>query len=63
MVESHLTRVNGIQNGQVSLTSSSSGTTAVLTGTVASEGERRVAQQLLLLEPGINRVENLLEIR
>ena len=63
MVATHLNRVPGIQEGQVSFTSSPVGTTAVLTGTVASDRERRVAQQLLLLEPGINRVENLLEIR
>ena len=62
-VATHLNRVPGIQNSQVTFTSSPMGTTAVLTGTVASDRERRVAQQLLLLEPGINRVENLLEIR
>jgi osmotically-inducible protein OsmY len=39
------------------------GAVVVLTGTVASERERRVAKQLLLLEPGINRVDNRLEIR
>ena len=58
-----LDRVPGIQDGQVSFRSAPSGTTAVLTGTVASDRGRRVAQQLLLLEPGISRVDNLLELR
>ena len=61
--EMQLTRIRGIQDCQVSFATSPKGTTAVLTGTVASESERRVAQQLLLLEPGINRVENLLQVR
>jgi hypothetical protein len=61
--ELQLTRIRGIQDCQVSFATSPMGTTAVLTGTVASERERRVAQQLLLLEPGINRVENLLQVR
>jgi len=58
-----LNRIQGIQNSQVTFKDSPAGTTAVLTGTVVSERDRRVAQQLLLLEPGIDRVENLLEIR
>jgi len=62
-VEANLTRIRGIQNGQITFADSPTGTTAILTGTVATEGERRVAKQLLLLEPGINQVENLLEIR
>ena len=62
-VESSLNRIQGIQDGQVTFKDSPTGTTAVLTGTAASERERRVAQQLLLLEPGIHQVENLLEIR
>ena len=62
-VEPQLARIRGIQDYRLSFTSSPAGTTAVLKGTVASESERRVAQQLLLLEPGIHRVENLLEIR
>ena len=62
-IAAHLNRVPGIQDGQVTFTSSPMGTTAVLTGSVASDRERRVAQQLLLLEPGIDRVESLLEIR
>ena len=53
----------GIRDSQITFTSSPMGTTAVLTGTVATDGERRVAQQRLLLEPGINRVENRLEVR
>ena len=61
--ETQLTRIRGIRDGQVSFTDTPMGTTAVLTGTVASDTERRVAQQLLLLEPGINRVENLLQVR
>jgi len=62
-VETHLNRVTGIQDSQVALQSSPVGTTAVLTGTVDSDRGRRVAQQLLLMQPGISRVENLLEIR
>ena len=62
-VATHLNRMPGIQGSQVTFRSSPSGTTAVLTGTVASNRERRVAQQLLLLEPGVNKVENLLEVR
>ena len=62
-IETSLTRVQGMQGVQVSLADSAAGTTAVLTGSVSSERERRVAEQLLLLEPGVNRVENLLEVR
>ena len=62
-LESQLTRIQGIQDGHISFTSLPAGATAVLTGTVASNNERRVAQQLLLLQPGINRVDNRLEIR
>ena len=62
-VTTHLNRVNGIQDSQVAFRNSPQGTTAILTGTVASARERNVAQQLLLLEPGINRVENRLELR
>lgn len=62
-IETQLNRVQGIQDSQVTFKSSPSGTTAVLTGTVASERQRKVAQQFLLLEPGINRVDNLLDIR
>jgi len=61
--EVQLSRIRGIRDGQVLFSDTPMGTTAVLTGTVASERERRVAQQLLLLEPGINRVENLLQVR
>jgi len=38
------------------------GNIATLTGTVPSERERKVMKQLLLLEPGIDKVENKLEI-
>jgi len=62
-LETNLNRVYGIQDGQVAFNTSPAGTTVVLTGTVPSDRERRVAQQLLLLEPGVSRVENLLEIR
>jgi len=62
-VEPQLERIHGLQDGRVTFVQSLAGTTAILRGTVASERERRVAQQLLLLEPGIHRVENLLEIR
>ena len=62
-VGSSLKRIQGLQNSQITFQSSPTGTTAVLTGTVASRTERRVAEQRLLMEPGISRVENLLEIR
>ena len=62
-VDTHLSRIQGIEDSRVAFSQSPQGTTAILKGTVASDRERRVAQQLLLLEPGINRVENLLEIR
>jgi len=62
-VESGLKRIQGMQDSRVMFKSSPMGTTAVLTGTVASERERKVAQQLLLMEPGVSRVDNLLEIR
>jgi hypothetical protein len=62
-IEAELTKIHGIQDSRVSFAPSPTGTTAVLTGTVSSERERRVAQQFLLLEPGIHRVDNRLEIR
>jgi hypothetical protein len=62
-VNESLARIQGIQDSRVSFSQSPLGTTAVLGGTVSSERERRVAQQLLLLEPGIDRVDNRLEIR
>ena len=62
-IEASLQRIQGMRDGQIALKSSPTGTTAVLTGTVASDRERRVAEQRLLLEPGISRVHNLLEIR
>ena len=61
--EAQLSRIRGIRDSQIFFTDSPIGTTAVLTGTVASERARRVAQQFLLMEPGINRVENLLQVR
>ena len=63
-VATHLnSRIPGIQGSQITFRSSPMGTTAVLTGTAASERDRKVAQQFLLMEPGISRVENLLELR
>ena len=62
-LDAHLARLPGIQGSQVTIMSSPTGSTAVLTGTVASDRARKVAQQLLLLEPGINRVDNRLEVR
>jgi len=62
-VDSHLSRIPGIEDGRVTFNQSSQGTTAIIKGTVASDRERRVAQQLLLMEPGIDRVENLLKVR
>jgi len=61
--EMQLARIRGIRDCQVSFADSPMGTTAVLTGTVASARERRVAEQFLLLEPGVNRVDNLLQVR
>jgi hypothetical protein len=45
---------------EVNLESTPQGNIATLTGTVASERERKVLKQLLLLEPGIDKVENKL---
>lgn len=39
-----------------------SGQTAVLRGTVASEHDRELAERVVLLEPGVNRVENRLAV-
>lgn len=63
MVETYLSRIQGIQDNLIVFESSPTGTTAILTGAVTSDRERRVAQQLLLFEPGITRVDNRLEIR
>jgi len=38
------------------------GETAVLRGVVATEHDRRIAEQVARLEPGIRRVENLLTV-
>jgi hypothetical protein len=42
---------------------STDGTVAVLNGTVSTEREKRVMKQLLLLEPGVDRVENKLVVK
>jgi hypothetical protein len=67
MIETSLNRVPGIQESRVTFSNSPSssplGTTTVLTGTVATDRERRVAEQYLLMEPGVSRVQNLLELR
>jgi osmotically-inducible protein OsmY len=47
----------------VNLESTSQGNVATLNGIVASERERKVMKQLLLLEPGIDKVENKLMIK
>lgn len=39
------------------------GRTAILRGTVASERDRLLAQQLILFEPGISQVKNELQVR
>ena len=62
-METSLARIQGLRHGQVSLYTTPTGTTAILTGSVASPQDRRTAQHLLLLEPGINRVENQLDVR
>ncbi|MDR0336957.1 MAG: BON domain-containing protein [Planctomycetaceae bacterium] len=46
----------------VTLASTSQGNIATLTGTVSSERERKILKQLLLLEPGIDKVDNRLTI-
>ena len=38
------------------------GRTAILTGRVASEADRRMARLLVRLEPGVSRIENRLEV-
>ncbi|MDR2757577.1 MAG: hypothetical protein LBC20_17955 [Planctomycetaceae bacterium] len=46
----------------VKLENTSQGNVATLTGTVSSERERKIMKQLLLLEPGIDKVENKLSV-
>lgn len=46
------------QQIQVKIDQTSTGNIATLKGTVASERERKIAKQLLLLEPGIDKVDN-----
>ncbi|MDR3232341.1 MAG: BON domain-containing protein [Planctomycetaceae bacterium] len=61
-IQTHLKRIQGLQNGDVNIEQTKAGTVAVLTGTAASEKERKVAGQLLLLEPGIDKVDNRLTV-
>jgi hypothetical protein len=46
----------------VTLENTPQGNIAVLTGNVVSEHERKIMKQLLLLEPGVDKVENKLSI-
>ena len=62
-IESYFARIQGVQDMQLSFTNSLQGATAVVSGAVPTVRERRVVQQMLLLEPGIDRVDNRLEIR
>ncbi|MDR0521836.1 MAG: hypothetical protein LBH00_08315 [Planctomycetaceae bacterium] len=63
VIQNRLTRIPGIAQGQIALQNSPAGTTAVLTGIVKTEKERKLAKQMLLLEPGIDSVDNRLEVR
>lgn len=47
----------------VQVNSKPEGTVATLNGTVATQRDRKLIQQLLLLEPGIDKVDNQLVIR
>ena len=39
------------------------GRTAILRGTVATDEDRRLAEQLVLLEPGVAKVQNEITVR
>ncbi|GHT20793.1 hypothetical protein FACS189419_00580 [Planctomycetales bacterium] len=58
----HLEGVKGLQNESVKIQNTPTGTVAVITGNVSTERERKLAKQLLLLEPGIDKVENNLKV-
>ena len=65
-VSTHLTRrlqSSLALEGTGSIEMSQKGGTAILSGEVASERDRRLARLLLLLEPGISTVENRLTVR
>lgn len=46
----------------IKISQTPTGTVATLSGTVSTERDRRLAKQLVLLEPGIDRVENNLVV-
>ncbi len=50
------------ENVNIQLKNTPSGTVATVSGNVASEKDKKLLQQLILLEPGIDRVENQLNI-
>ena len=57
-----LTKIPSLQvTGPLSVTME--GSTAVLTGHVGSEGDRDLAERMVLLEPGISNVRNELQVR
>ncbi|MDR2114962.1 MAG: BON domain-containing protein [Planctomycetaceae bacterium] len=64
--QSRITRLPSLHSTpeqiNVKLENTPQGNIATLTGTVASERERKVIKHLLLLEPGIDKVENKLSV-
>lgn len=61
-VTTRLTKIPRLQvTGPLSVTME--GSTAVLTGHVGSEGDRDLAERMVLLEPGISSVRNELQVR
>ncbi|MDR3183379.1 MAG: BON domain-containing protein [Planctomycetaceae bacterium] len=61
-MQTHLQRIRGLQGESVNIEQTPSGTVVTLTGTVKSERDSKLARQLILLEPGIDRVENKLTV-
>ena len=59
--EARLKKLPGLEKGN-SIQVSMQGRTAVLTGSVASDRDRKLAQGLALLEPGISAVQNELVV-
>ena len=59
-VETRVTEKLSLKRGQLAVAILDR--TAKLTGTVSSERERRLAEALLTFEPGISRVENLIQL-
>ncbi|GHT17930.1 hypothetical protein FACS1894189_4790 [Planctomycetales bacterium] len=53
---SHLSRLPNLEDVEIQLGSTPGGTVATLTGTFTSEKQKKLATQLLLLEPGVDKV-------